>query len=158
MLWLSLMCMLVMWSPNLLLRESKTLMISSSANNLDTTGSQNLMIALSNKPILHSNMATNISETALDLSSLLSLISAISPWLQLSIFNLVATLPALQEQAKHRLLRILLKLWLCNVWCSTVLMVLTLELWVVSSVAWPKEEPGLVSMSSIVLISKCCLW
>ena len=129
-------------------------MISSLVNNSDTTGIHKLTIAKSNKRILALDMDTSILETDLGWLLLLSLINAISPLLQLNIYNSVVIQLAQQEQEKHRQLKISPKLWLYSVQSSTVQMVLTTELWVDFSVAWLKEALGLASISSIESILK----
>ena len=100
----------------------------------------------------------NILEMVPDLLSLPSLTSVISRWLQQSTYSSEAILLDLQELEKLKQLKIWQRPWQFSAWCSTVQMVLTIESWAGSLVVLLKEELGHVSMSSIVLISKFCLW
>ena len=147
-----------MWSLNLWSRVLKILMISSSVNSSDTTGTLKSMIVRSNRPILVSGMVTSILEMDPDWLLLLLLTNAILLLLLLNICNLVAILLVQQVQERQRQLKILLKLWQYSVWSSTVQMVLIIGLWEDFSVVWLKEEPGLVSTSSIESILKCSVW
>lgn len=100
----------------------------------------------------------SISEMDLDWSLPLSQISVILLLPLQSIFNSEEPQQDQQELVKHKQQKIWQRHWLFNVWSLTAQMVWIIRLWVVSSVVSLREVLGPALMSSIVSISKCCLW
>ena len=122
--------------------------------NFDITGL--MIIAMFAAFRLTSLMVINILEILWDWLLLHLLISATWPLWELWSWIWEEHLLDQQELVKLNLSRILLKLWQNSVWCSTVLIRWTI-LWLVNSLkVLHQQEPGVVSMNSIVSILKCC--